>query len=115
MGGAKIQAVDDKFKDSGIVGVAVIRLIPIAPFSLVNLVAGISSIGLIQFLAGTFLGMFPPMIAKGLVGDSLSKIFTNPSPETIGYLALGIGFWALMIFVCQKLARMYQLKKAQAS
>lgn len=115
MGGAKVQAVDDKFKDSGVVGVAVIRLIPIAPFSLVNLVAGISSIGLVQFLAGTFLGMFPPMIAKGLVGDSLGKIFTNPSPETIGYLVAGIAFWALMIYVCQKLARMYQLKKADAS
>ena len=113
LGGAKVQAVDEKFKNSGVVGVAVIRLLPVAPFSLVNLVAGISSIGLMQFLAGTFLGMFPPMIAKGLVGDSLGQIFNDPTPQAIGYLVGGIACWILMIFVSQKLARMYQLKKAQ--
>ena len=57
IGGPKVDAVDQKLKSSGIVGVAAIRMLPIAPFSLVNLVAGISSIGLFQFLMGTFLGM----------------------------------------------------------
>lgn len=59
IGGPKVEAVDEKLKKSGIVGVAAIRMLPIAPFSLVNLVAGISSIGIVQFLIGTFLGMFP--------------------------------------------------------
>lgn len=115
VGGPKVAAVDNKLKKSGIVGVAAIRMLPVAPFSLVNLVAGISSIGLIQFLIGTFLGMFPPMIAKGLVGDSIAQIWQNPSPETIGYLAAGIVLWGLMIFGSQKFARWYQEQKSQRS
>lgn len=111
VGGPKVEAVDQKLKRSGIVGVAAIRMLPIAPFSLVNLVAGISSITLFQFLMGTFLGMFPPMIAKGLVGDSLAQIFTNPSPETISYLIGGIILWGLMIWGSQKFAYWYQERK----
>ena len=111
LGGPKVEAVDQKLKRSGIVGVAAIRMLPIAPFSLVNLVAGISSISMFQFLMGTFLGMFPPMIAKGLVGDSLAQIFTNPSPETISYLVVGIILWGLMIWGSQKFAYWYQERK----
>lgn len=111
IGGPKVEVVDRKLKSSGIVGVAAIRMLPIAPFSLVNLVAGISSIGLVQFLVGTFLGMFPPMIAKGLVGDSITQIFRNPSPETISYLVGGIALWALMIWGSQKIAKRYQARK----
>ncbi|QJR81641.1 phospholipase [Alteromonas pelagimontana] len=111
LGGPKIEAVDEKFRNSGIVGVAAIRMLPIAPFSLVNLVAGVSSIGLLPFLVGTFLGMFPPMIAKGLVGDSITQIFRNPSPETIGYLVGGIVLWGLMIWGSQKFAKYYQKRK----
>ncbi len=111
VGGPKVEAVDQKLKSSGIVGVAAIRMLPIAPFSLVNLVAGISSIGIFQFLMGTFLGMFPPMIAKGLVGDSITQIFRNPSPQTISYLVGGIVLWGLMIWGSQKFARWYQERK----
>lgn len=111
LGGPKVAAVDEKLKRSGIVGVAAIRMLPIAPFSLVNLVAGISSIGIFQFLVGTFLGMFPPMIAKGLVGDSIAQIWQNPSPKTISYLVGGIVLWGLMIWGSQKFARYYQARK----
>ena len=114
IGGPKVAAVDEKLKQSGIVGVAAIRMLPIAPFSLVNLVAGISSIGIIQFLVGTFLGMFPPMIAKGLVGDSIAQIWQNPSASTISYLAGGIVLWGLMIWGSQKFAQYYQARKGMA-
>ena len=96
-------------------GVAAIRMLPIAPFSLVNLVAGISSIGIVQFLIGTFLGMFPPMIAKGLVGDSITQIFRNPSATSIGYLVAGIVLWGLMIWGSQKFARYYQERKQKTA
>ncbi|WP_412723077.1 VTT domain-containing protein [Alteromonas sp. D210916BOD_24] len=115
LGGPKVAAVDEKLKRSGIVGVAAIRMLPVAPFSLVNLVAGISSIGILQFLIGTFLGMFPPMIAKGLVGDSIAQIWQNPSAETISYLIGGIILWGLMIWGSQKFARYYQERKQELS
>lgn len=57
------------------------------------------------------MGMFPPMIAKGLVGDSIAQIWQNPSVETISYLVGGIILWGLMIWGSQKFARYYQSRK----
>ena len=111
LAGPKVEAVDEKLANTGIVGVATIRMLPIAPFSLVNLVAGISSISLVQFLIGTFLGMFPQMIAKGLVGDSIMQIFKQPSAETVTYLVIGLVVWVAMIVGSQKLAKLYQDRK----
>ncbi|MCW8196388.1 phospholipase [Proteobacteria bacterium 005FR1] len=112
LGGAKVRTIDEKFRRSGIIGVAAVRLLPIAPYSLVNLVAGISSISLLQFLGGTFLGMFPTMIAKGLVGDSLAQIFVDPSPLSVAYLIGGILAWVGIAILSQKLVNRYQRQKA---
>lgn len=111
-GGAKVRLLDEKFKRGGIVGVAALRMLPIAPYSLVNLVAGISSVSLVQFLVGTFLGMFPTMVAKGLVGDSLVQIFISPTPLSVSYLVLGILAWIGVALLCQKLANWYQRRRA---
>lgn len=111
IGGSKVRIIDEKFRRSGIVGVAAVRLLPIAPYSLVNLVAGISSIGIFQFLGGTFLGMFPTMIAKGLVGDSIAQILIEPTPLSISYLVGGIALWVGVAVVSQKLANRYQRRK----
>lgn len=112
LGGPKVRLLDEKFKRGGIVGVAALRMLPIAPYSLVNLVAGISSVSLTQFLVGTFLGMFPTMMAKGLVGDSLVQIFINPTPLSVTYLVLGIMAWISVALMCQKLANWYQRRRS---
>ena len=106
--------MDEAFSKSGVIGVATIRLLPIAPYSLVNLVAGISSIKLLPFLLGTFLGMLPPMIAKGLVGDSLSDLATNPSTRSITYLAIGILIWVGVIVLSRHFARKLQSRDVKA-
>ena len=111
IGGSRVKRVDQKFRESGIIGVAAIRVIPVAPFSLVNLVAGFSSIKFYQFIMGTFLGMAPLMIAKGLVGDSLTQIVINPSGRNIAYLLGGIVFWIVLIYASQKLVNSYQQRK----
>jgi phospholipase D1/2 len=111
IGGSKVRMLDEKFRRSGILGVAALRLIPIAPYSLVNLVAGISSIGLFQFMAGTFLGMFPTMLAKGLVGDSLAQLFVEPTPIGIGYLAGGMVCWVGVAVISQKLVNYFQRQR----
>lgn len=111
IGGSKVRMIDAKFRRSGIIGVAALRLIPIAPYSLVNLVAGISSITLFQFMGGTFLGMFPAMIAKGLVGDSLAQVFINPTPMSVAYLVGGITAWVGVVVISQKLVNRYQRQR----
>lgn len=91
--GDRIRSLDAKFKKAGVFGVTIIRLIPIAPYSLVNIAAGISSVRFSDFMLGTFLGFLPAFIVKGLVGDSLTQVFLNPKRDTIVYLTLGLSLW----------------------
>jgi len=108
LAGPRINKIDKKFAENGIFGVAIIRMIPIAPFSLVNLVAGISSIKITSFLLGTFLGMFPPMIIKAVVGGSIADIFRDPTPKHIGFLVGGLLAWILLAYGSQKLVNLWQ-------
>nr|WP_136252788.1 VTT domain-containing protein [Ningiella ruwaisensis] len=110
LAGPKVSRIDRKFAENGIFGVAVLRMIPVAPFSLVNLVAGISSIRISYFLAGTFMGMLPPMIVKALVGGSIADIFRNPTPKHIAFLVGGLLAWFGMAYGSQKLVTFFQKK-----
>ena len=47
---------------SDIWSLAGLRLIPIAPFSIVNLIVGVSGVGLRDFLLGTLIGMGPGIV-----------------------------------------------------
>lgn len=106
--GPRINKIDKKFAKNGIFGVAVLRNIPIAPFSLVNLVAGISSMKLSHFLAGSFIGMLPLMIVKATVGGSLSDIFRDPTPKHIAFLVGGLASWILIAYLSQRLINYVQ-------
>lgn len=108
LAGPRINKIDKKFAQNGIFGVAVLRNIPIAPFSLVNLVAGISSIKLMHFLAGTFIGMLPMMIVKALVGGSISDILRDPAPKHIAFLIVGLLGWILLAYGSQRLVNYMQ-------
>jgi phospholipase D1/2 len=109
--GERVKKIDHHFQRTGILGIALLRFLPIAPFSLVNLAAGISSVHFSDFMLGSFLGFLPAFIAKGLVGDSLAQIFFNPSPRAILYLAIGVAVWLALAVGSYFLARRWQRKQ----
>ena len=58
----------------GILSVTAVRLVPIAPFTVVNLAAGALGISFRDYLIGTILGIAPGLIAMTLLGDRLLRI-----------------------------------------
>jgi len=111
--GERIRKATMKLKNKGVFGVAMIRLTPIAPYSLVNLAAGIVSIKFVDFMLGSFMGLLPGLIAKGLVGDSLMQVFIKPNIEGVAYLISGLVVWILLVVFAKRLinARMHRLSK----
>lgn len=106
--GDRIRAIDNKFNKAGVFGMAAIRFLPVAPYTLVNLAAGISSIRFFDFMMGTFLGFLPGFIVKGFVGDSLVQILIEPKPKTLFYLILGLMLWIALIAASYQFAKKMQ-------
>ena len=57
--GRRVNAVSRRLSQHGLWAMTLLRLLPIAPFSVVNLVAGASEMRLRDFLLGSLLGMLP--------------------------------------------------------
>jgi phospholipase D1/2 len=77
----------------GVLAIAAIRLLPIAPFTVVNLVAGASDIRIGPFVAGTILGMAPGWIMMSALGHQIMRIISGPSAGDIALLAAVIVLW----------------------
>lgn len=100
----------DKISNAGVIGVAIVRTLPIAPFSLINLVFGVSGVPLLTFVLGTILGLLPGKITISLLGDSLSDVVKNPDPENIMYAVFGFFLWLAVMLGCNKFAKNWQDK-----
>ena len=88
----------------GVLAVAAIRLVPVAPFTLVNLVAGASAIKLVDYLAGTLLGMLPGLIVMSALGHQhRARSSAIPRRAEIGLLALAVAAWIAVSFGVQAL------------
>lgn len=106
--GHRLLRIDRYFKKSGIFGVILLRFLPIAPYSIVNLAAGICSISFTNFILGSFLGFLPSFIIKGFVGSSLMEAILSPTTQTKIYLGLGLLLWFLLALSSYWLARKRQ-------
>jgi phospholipase D1/2 len=91
--GVRALRVQRRIIGQGVVAVAMIRMVPIAPFSLVNLLAGASQLRLSDFLIGTILGMAPGIITMAALGSQIADFATNASWSNALLLGLTIVLW----------------------
>jgi uncharacterized membrane protein YdjX (TVP38/TMEM64 family) len=68
--------------------VAAIRLLPVAPFTIVNLVLGAARIKLWHFAIGTAVGLTPGLLALSIFGDRLGEALRRP--DALNFLSLGL-------------------------
>jgi phospholipase D1/2 len=98
LAGSKLNRLSKRLSRQGILTVAVVRNLPVAPFTIVNMVAGASHIKLKDFLLGTALGMLPGIITITLFADRVVAAIKNPDWTNIALaagiaLVLAIGGW----------------------
>jgi phospholipase D1/2 len=92
MSGSSIEKLSKRLAARGTVAVAVLRLVPVAPFTVFNLVAGCSHLGARQFLVGSLLGLMPGLGAITLFSSSLWEALRAPSWMNVGVaIAVGAG------------------------
>lgn len=96
--GANIKTLNDELEKNGKSYLLTLRLIPIFPFFLVNLMAGLSTISLSTFIWTTAIGIVPGSFVYAYAGSQLSNIQSTKdivSPSILTALVL-LGLLALI-------------------
>jgi uncharacterized membrane protein YdjX (TVP38/TMEM64 family) len=83
LAGSKLKRISKFLASSGLLAVATVRLVPIAPYSVVNLVMGASRVPLQQFILGTVIGLTPGIVMISLFTDGVRGVVTDPGPENV--------------------------------
>lgn len=99
--GRRLTDIRNKITKQGVLAVAAIRLVPVAPFTFVNLVAGASGIRLSHYVVGTMLGLLPGLVLMSLLGNQIMRIMIAPSPGELVVFAMLIAAWLATAFGVQ--------------
>ena len=78
LAGQRLNRLSRQMAKQGILTVAIIRNIPLAPFTIVNMIAGASHIRLKDYLLGTAIGMLPGILVITVFADRLLHAIQNP-------------------------------------
>ena len=76
--GAKWRRLEQKIRQTGIVAVTTLRLLPIAPFTVVNIISGAFKVPLRDYILGSLLGLLPGILITNLFAHQFTSAIRDP-------------------------------------
>ena len=110
--GPRLNRIRRAFTRRGVLAVATVRMVPIAPFTLVNLAAGASRIPLSDYVLGTMLGLLPGLILMSALGHQIFNILIEPTPLNVALFVLAVIAWIAVSLAVQALVTRLRSAKA---
>lgn len=104
----KVKPVDQKLKACGLAGMVALHALPAPPFSILNVIAGLSSVGALIWFLGTFLAMLPGAISRGVLGEGLTQMLLDPKPESFAYIIGGVVLWIVLVGGAHMILKKFQ-------
>ncbi len=105
LAGPKLNRLSERLHQKGLLAVIVLRLVPAAPFSIVNLAAGASRIRFRDFFAGTAIGMAPGVVLATSFAHQLVSAVRHPTPFSLMLVAaIGVALVGLSLLLRRILA-----------
>ena len=105
--GSRLEGMNRELEQRGFNYLLFLRLVPIFPFFLINLAAGLTRLPLRTFMLGTLLGIIPGGFVFVNAGASLATITSLSdiaTPRVLGSFAL-LGLFALLPVIYNKFKR----------
>lgn len=93
LAGARFEKLSSRLERQGLPMVITIRLFPIAPYTIVNFIAGAADIRFRDYVIGTFLGLAPWLALICFMAEQLVQAVRHPTPQNTGL------FGVLVLFV----------------
>jgi uncharacterized membrane protein YdjX (TVP38/TMEM64 family) len=93
MGGDRTARILAVIARNGFIASLAIRLTPFAPFVVVNMAAGVSAVRLVDFAAGTGIGIIPKILLTAFAGSSVVAALGGRSLLPILLLIVAAIIW----------------------
>ena len=100
--GARMQRFHHHLVRHAVWAVALVRLVPVAPYSIVCLLLGTTAIRRAPYIAGTGLGMLPGIVVNAFFIDRVIAAIRHPSMTTVALLALAVLAIAALALLVRK-------------
>jgi phospholipase D1/2 len=102
--GRRLRRLRVRLARRGVAAVAALRVVPVAPFTVVNLVAGASPVRFGDYLLGTILGMGPGAAVLCVLSHHLARAVFDPGLTTLATLAALVALaWAALAWLRRRL------------
>jgi phospholipase D1/2 len=95
--GPRLTRLNRLIAKHGILAVVAIRMLPVAPYSVVNLAAGAARVPFRDFVVGSAIGMSPGVLGITLFEDQLEQMINSPSLQTLVALGLILSLMLLAV------------------
>jgi uncharacterized membrane protein YdjX (TVP38/TMEM64 family) len=101
--GPRVNRISHGVADRGVLAVAAVRLVPVAPFTIVNLVAGAAGVRPFDFFVGTALGLMPGILLISGIGNQIFHFLNYPSWQAALLFLLFVAAWLAISIGLQRL------------
>lgn len=96
--------------NTGFLGMTLFRMVPIAPYALVNLGLAVTGISFARYFWGTLAGMIPRLFTTVVMGHFLIRLWIEPGYDTILPLLASIILWFGVAIITHFCVRRWQEK-----
>jgi uncharacterized membrane protein YdjX (TVP38/TMEM64 family) len=83
LAGSRVNRVSKLLSDRGVLTIITLRIVPVAPFTVINIIAGVSEIRLRDFAIGNFIGLIPGVFGIAFLADRIIASLREPNITSI--------------------------------
>jgi uncharacterized membrane protein YdjX (TVP38/TMEM64 family) len=112
--GRAVNRLSRRLGEHGIMTVVLLRVVPVAPFTVINLVAGASHVRAVDFLVGSVVGLLPGIVLMTVFGSSLAALVQDPSLGDVAVVGGLIVGWLVVSLALQRLAQRWRRRPRAA-
>ncbi len=100
LAGERVNLLSRRLSQRGVLAIIAVRMVPIAPFAIVNMITGASHIRLRDVLLGTAIGMTPATLVMMVFMNQLLDTLRQPSSQSFFLLLIPVflilaGLWGV--------------------
>jgi phospholipase D1/2 len=116
LAGKRLNRMNRLISKHGVLAMAAVRMIPVAPYSVVNLAAGAVHVPVRHFVVGTLVGMSPGVVGITFFENQLEDAIRSPSALSFAVLITAVMVMLLSVFAVRRwLAGRQHPAKSKAS